>query len=196
MNTTMIRRPLAVGVAILALGLGVSLGDAHSEHGHPTKIHQGSCDDLGPVAHALTGVGAEVDEAGNPVEAGEAVNADTSYQVLKGTTTLDMTFDALLAEPMAIMVYESDENLEGIACGNIGGLMITGEDGDELAVGLAEIMVPGHTGLALFETSVDAPDQVVVSVYIGHALSPISAGGGMEDGHSDDHMHAEGTPTT
>lgn len=182
--------------ALLLCSAAVSTGVAHSEHGHPVKIHQGSCDELGAVAYTLTGVGAEVDQDGKAVDPGSAVNEDTSYQVLKSTTTLSTSIDQLLAEPLSIMVYESDENLEGIACGNLGGLRLSSDQGEELAVGLAEVNVPGHTGLAVFEATPENPGLVEVGIYIGHAMSPVSAGGSGESSHSGDHHHAEGTPTT
>ena len=49
------------------------------------------------------------------------------------------------------MIYETDEDLQAIACGNIGGALM----GDTLVVGLAEMGVPGHTGFALFRPDGD-----------------------------------------
>ena len=50
--------------------------------------------------------------------------------------------ETLLSGAHAVMVYDSDEDLQAVACGNIGGAMM----GDTLVVGLAEMGVPGHTG--------------------------------------------------
>jgi len=186
---------LVGALAVLAAGTAL----AHTEHGHPAKIHAGSCEDLGAVAFALNGVGGTVDVDGKPVEQAEAVNPDTAYQVLRSETELDATIDDVLAAPHALMVYASDEDMSAISCGNLGGARI----GDELAVGLAAVGAGGHSGIALFEDSADAPGTVTVTVYIGHALEPAGGHSGMDDGHDDGHDdgghdhgdgHAEATP--
>ncbi|MFM9107065.1 MAG: hypothetical protein ACKOWF_10255 [Chloroflexota bacterium] len=183
---TGLRRGAAAAAIILVLAPAAAplpRAAAHAAHGHPARIHNGSCEDLKGVAFELNGVGGEVDVAGNPAPASEAVNPDTAYQVMMSRTAIDASIDDLLTEPRALMVYQSDEDLTAIACGNLGGLRMEGE----LAVGLAEINVPGHTGLAVFEEDAPAPGKTTVTVYVGHALSPVSMGGSMKDG--DGHGH-------
>jgi hypothetical protein len=196
----MTARRLALGLAGMAVAGSLALGaipaQGHAEHGHPAKIHNGTCEELRGVAIELTGVGGTVSVDGTPVPETSAVNEKSAYQVLRGSTEIEATIDQLLAEPRAIMVYESDENMSAILCGNLGGLRVE----DELAVGLAEINVPGHTGIAIIDEDEDAPGLVTVSVYVGHALSPVSAGGGTHDddkaGDDDEgHDDAETTPS-
>jgi hypothetical protein len=178
-------RGLAAAVVVGALALGVtpvSIAYGHAAHGHPAKIHNGSCKDLKGVAFDLNGIGAEVDVDGNPVPAQTAVNEDAAYQVLLSRTPLQATLDDLLAEPRAIMVYQSDEEMTAISCGNLGGARF----GDELAVGLGEAGVPGHTGIAVLEEDPEKAGETMVTVYIGHAMSPVSMGGGADDGHGHD----------
>jgi hypothetical protein len=93
--------------------------------------------------------------------------------------------DTLLAGEHAVMVYDSDETLQAVACGNVGGALMD----DTLVVGLAEMGVPGHTGFALFRPD---GDQTVVTILFGHGLSPVSASGGMDDMPG---MANMGTPT-
>jgi hypothetical protein len=180
------RRPgwlAAAGTCLLTasmLHLAAGTAGAHAEHGHPARIHNGTCESLQGVAFRLNGVGGSVDSNGAPVATPASVNPDTAYQVMTSETVIDVPIQDLLAGEHAIMIYESDEAMEGISCGNIGGAMM----GDELITGLAEMRIPGHLGFAIF-----APDgdQTDVTVIIGHAMAPISAGGA-----ADDHEHVEG----
>jgi hypothetical protein len=144
---------------------------AHAADGHPAKIHEGSCQVLGRVAFPLTGVGAAVGLDKKPIATPAPVNPQSSYQILTSETTIPAPMDTLLSGQHAVMVYNSDEDLQAVACGNIGGAMM----GDTLVVGLAEMGVPGHTGVALFRPD---GDQTIATVIIGHGLSPVSASGG------------------
>jgi hypothetical protein len=177
---------IAAGIAISATLLGGGASLAHEAHGHPARIHEGSCEDLGAVAYRLNGVGGSVDLDSAPVATPTAVNPDSAYQVLVSETTIDGTVDDLLASDHAVMVYESDEAMDAIACGNLGGAM----DGDSLITGLAEAGVPGHLGFAIFEPD---GERTVVTVIIGHAMAPVSAsgGGGYAEGEDADREHGD-----
>jgi hypothetical protein len=171
------------GVAVLAgtmfLG-GVGNAAAHAEHGHPARIHKGSCEDLQGVAYRLNGVGGSVDTEGAPVATPTTVNPATSYQVMMSETVIDGTLDDLLSGDHAVMIYESDEAMDVIACGNLGGALM----GDQLVVGLAEARIPGHLGFAIFTPDGEKTD---VTVIIGHAMAPMSASGAAGDhGHDDE----------
>jgi hypothetical protein len=172
---------VAFAVALSAVAAVAGPALAHEEHGHPTRIHEGSCEALGPVAFRLNGVGGSADLDNAPVATPRAVNPDASYQVMISETTIDGTIEDLLASEHAVMVYESDEAMDAIACGNVGGAL----NGDTLATGLAEAGVPGHIGFTLFRTE---GDQTIVMVVLGHGLAPISASGAAhvdtEDGHA------------
>lgn len=185
-------RPLRfVAIWLAAAAFSVCTGTtlAHEAHGHPARIHEGTCEELGAVAFRLNGVGGSVDLDNAPVATPTAVNPDTAYQVLISETPIDGTLDDVLGAAHALMVYESDEAMEAIACGNIGGIM----SGETLIAGLAESGVPGHVGFAMF-----APDgdQTLVSVIIGHALAPVSASTGVAEpsdtADEAEHEHAEG----
>src|SRR5687767_10602146 len=178
---------LAVALGVVALGAGPAL--AHEEHGHPTRIHEGSCETLGPVAFRLNGVGGSVDLDNAPIATPAAVNPDAAYQVLISETTIDGTIEDLLTGEHAVMIYESDEAMDAIACGNVGGAL----NGDTLVTGLAESGVPGHIGFALFRTE---GEKTVVLVALGHGLAPVSASGvGTDEDHIDEEDgHAAATP--
>lgn len=176
------------GVAALAGSMylgGIGNAAAHAEHGHPARIHNGTCESLQGVAYRLNGVGGSVDTEGAPVATPTTINPKTSYQVMMSETVIDGTIDDLLSGDHAVMIYESDEAMDAIACGNIGGVL----NGDQLVVGLAEARIPGHLGFALF-----TPDgeQTDVTVILGHAMAPMSASGASEDhGHDEDGDQAD-----
>jgi hypothetical protein len=185
---------LAVALGVIAPGAGPTL--AHVEHGHPTRIHEGTCEALGPVAFRLNGVGGSVDVDNAPIATPTAVNPNSAYQMLISETTIDGTIEDLLAGDHAVMIYESDEAMDAITCGNVGGAL----NGNTLVTGLAEAGVPGHSGFALFRSE---GDQTVVLVILGHGLAPVSASGGVvgddhadEDNaaHDEEDSHAAATP--
>jgi hypothetical protein len=174
---------LAVALGVVAAVAGPVL--AHEEHGHPTRIHEGSCEDLGPVAFGLNGVGGSVDQDNVPVVGTPtAVNPATAYQMLISETTIDGTIEDLLASEHAVMIYESDEAMDAIACGNIGGAL----SGNTLITGLAEAGVPGHVGFALFRSE---GDQTIVLVVLGHGLAPVSVSGAAGEDHAGEDDAAE-----
>ena len=179
--------PLAAAISIAATALTVVAGTAlaHEAHGHPTRIHEGSCEDIGAVGFRLNGVGGSVDLDNVAVATATPVNPDSAYQVLVSETTIDATIDEVLAAEHAVMIYESDEVMDAIACGNVGGAM----HGDTLVTALAEAGVPGHIGFALFRPE---GEQTIVTVILGHGLAPVSASGaseGHEEEEEDDAEH-------
>jgi hypothetical protein len=178
--------PLALALVATAMFAGLSSALAHEEHGHPARIHEGSCQELGPVAFRLNGVGGSVDVDNAPVATPVAVNTDSAYQVMVSETTIDGTIEDLLAGEHAVMIYESDEAMDAIACGTVGGAL----KGETLVSGLAEAGVPGHIGFALFRPEGDQTDVLVI---IGHGLAPVSASGAQEaaedHGAEDDMAH-------
>ena len=89
--------PLTFAFLVIAMLTGPGSALAHEEHGHPARIHEGSCQELGPVAFRLNGVGGSVDVDNAPVATPTAVNADSVYQVMVSETTIDGTIDDLLA---------------------------------------------------------------------------------------------------
>jgi hypothetical protein len=177
---------LAVALGVVAAVAAPAL--AHEEHGHPARIHEGSCEALGPVAFRLNGVGGSVDIDNAAIATPTAVNPDAAYQVLISETTIDGTIEDLLAGEHAVQIYESDEVMDAIACGTVGGAL----SGSSLVTGLAEAGVPGHIGFALFRSE---EDQTSVLVVLGHGLAPVSASGAAGENHADEdeatHDHAE-----
>jgi hypothetical protein len=159
---------ITFGLATYFVFAATLSSSAHAADGHPARIHEGTCDALGRAAYRLNGVGASVDLAGMPLATPTTVNPAKAYQIMVSDTVIDAPLQALLTGEHVLMIYASDEAMDAVACGNIGGAMI----GDTLITGLAETGVAGHTGFAIFRPEGDKTD---IEVIIGHGLSPVSA---------------------
>jgi hypothetical protein len=108
---------------------------------HPAHIHSGTCDQLGDVVAPLTDVAAP-DEA---TLAGPA----TAHAVKNSITVVEMPLQEIIDGGHAINVHQSAEEIDVyIACGDIGGAVVTDEDGRmHLFIGLGEMNDSGHTGV-------------------------------------------------
>lgn len=158
----------ALAVAGLLLSAVVPGGSAHEADGHPARIQKGSCDNLGGVAHQLTGVGASITAEGTPVPAPETVGSADAFPVQVGETTLDTTLSALTKQPHAIVVYESDEAMNRvIACGDVGGALTGKMPGDELAIWLAAVGDSGFVGVGLLEAK---GKQAILRLFLAEGL--------------------------
>src|SRR5829696_6979591 len=131
-----------LGAVVTLAGAGSAL--AHEAHGHPARIHEGTCEALGPAAFRLNGVGGSVDQEGAPIATPIAVNVPAAHEVMLSETLIDAPLADILATEHAVMVYESDEEMTAITCGNVCGAML----GETLVTALRESGVPGHVGLA------------------------------------------------
>ena len=97
---------------------------------------------------------------------------DLAYERWK--TVVDVNLPALMADPHALAVYESNEALDTVvACGDVGGRLEAqmagmAMDGDELVVGLGEADGSGHAGIALLRW--EAP-RTTVRIYLAKGLA-------------------------
>jgi len=176
-----------VAVVVTLTGAGSTL--AHEAHGHPARIHEGTCEALGPVAFRLNGVGGSVDQDGIPIATPTAVNIPAAHEVVLSETLIEAPISDILGAEHAVMVYESDEEMTAITCGNVGGAML----GDTLITALAESGAPGHSGFAIFRSEGEA---TVVSLYIAHGLAELSAAGTGADDHALDEESDHGAEAT
>jgi hypothetical protein len=155
----------------------VSIGDggagAHAADGHPARIQEGTCDNLGRAAFKLTGVGATVSLEETPIPEPEAVGSHQAVPMDVSDTTLDTTLSDLIAKDYAIVVYESDEAMDHIiACGALGGPLsrqMAGMvmPGDEVAIGLAAENDSGATGVALLRANGENATMRIVLMEAG-----------------------------
>ena len=162
-------RPFRFGavIALTALALlvpaslaqtPVSEADTAAE-AHPAHIHSGTCDQLGDVVIALEDVAVPADATHE--------GAETAHDVKISQTHVDMPLQDLLDGDYAINVHLSAEEIGTyIACGDIGGYVITDPTGQtELFVGLRELNDSGHTVVARLGIGEDA-NQTEVSILL------------------------------
>jgi len=178
---------------VVGVGLGLQGTTAQdAADSHPAHIHNGSCAQLGDVVYPLTNVSANGMMAGMIAMAATpssgmpaamatpggltmspATGATTAIPVETSQTLVDASLQDLLAKPYAINVHESQANIQNyIACGDIGGAMMTGSamnQGGVLAIGLHELNNSGESGIALLRATDN--NQTMVWIYLAKGLS-------------------------
>jgi len=131
----------------------------------PARIYAGRCGALGAdPAFQLIDVGAvEGNEAGEtPQGALTAIPAEFS------TTVVNAPLADLLGTEHAIDVRVDDADpATSIACGDIGGPVEPGPDGDELAVGLQERGQSAYSGIGWLQSQ---DERTVVRVFLARGL--------------------------
>ena len=158
---------LAIPVAVLTT-LGAPARGQEADAPHPAHIHAGTCGDLGDIVAPLGDV--------TELTAGERFGSAGAVLVKQSETEVALPLGDLLAAPHAINIHESADAIQNyIACGDIGGRVI---DGD-LVIGLLELNLSQHHGVAVLEGDDDATD---VTVY----LSEEGTGFGTEQDAADD----------
>jgi hypothetical protein len=138
---------IAVIAAVVGLALAAPVGFAQTPEAgmgdalHPAHIHVGTCADIGDVVAPLTDVAA--------IE-GEAMGPSDGLAVLGSHTVVPLPLEAIIEGGHAINVHLSAEEIGTyIACGDIGGVVATDDDGERgLVIGLGELNDSGYVGIA------------------------------------------------
>ena len=166
------RRSLSRGglIAAAALALLVPAGSAQeaatpaggtptTDGAHPAHIHTGTCAALGDIVAPLT-------ELADPTGTVERVGPATARTVKASETTVDLPLEEIIAGGHAINVHLSAGEMGTyIACGDVGGAVVTDEGGRrELVVGLGELNGSGHVGVAWLGADGERTEVVVVLV--------------------------------
>ena len=131
----------------------------------PARIYAGRCGGLGAEpAFQLIDVGAV-----EGIEAGEAPQgALTAIPAEFSTTVVNAPLADLLASEHSIDVRVDDADpATSIACGDIGGPIEAGADGNELAVGLQERGNSAYSGIGWLQ---DEAERTLVRVFLARGL--------------------------
>ena len=128
-------------IATTESAAGTPVSEAAGMAAHPAHIHTGTCAELGEVAYPLTDVAA--------VE-GEMMGPESAQLVESSISAVDAPLEDLIDGNHALNVHLSgDEIGTYIACGDIGGTLVTSDDGrTHLFIGLGELNGSGYTGVA------------------------------------------------
>ena len=148
--------------SVVALGafafLAPAMAAQDDDAPHPAHIHSGTCAELGDVVLPLTDVA--------PID-GESGGAASALPVKVSETTVDAALQDIIDGGHAINVHLSAEDIGTyIACGDIGGVVNTGENDSEqeLIIGLGELNDSGHTGVAWLGADGDQTHVAVMLV--------------------------------
>ena len=131
----------------------------------PARIYAGRCGGLGTEpAFQLIDVGAV-----EGIEAGEAPQgALTAIPAEFSTTVVNAPLADLLGTEHAIDIRVDDADpATSIACGDIGGPIESGAEGDELAVGLQERGQSAYSGIAWLQAE---EERTLVRVFLARGL--------------------------
>jgi hypothetical protein len=132
------------GFAQTPVGEATPVGDMMGmEAPHPAHIHTGTCDTLGDVLVPLTDVA-------DAASMGERSGPESAHHAKMSYTVVDLPLRDIIDGGHAINVHQSADAIDVyIACGDIGGVVTTDEDGaEELIVVLGELNDSGHVGVA------------------------------------------------
>lgn len=166
--TRLVAGTILVG-SIVGAGAGITLAqddDSASQPSHPAHIHAGSCAELDPNPVApLNNVTPRLndDEDDNAAQ-----GILTAPRVLYSESDdIELNFeDDVLASSHAIVVHESEENIQNyIACADIGGVVVD----DELVVSLQPVNDSGYTGIVKLDA--DDEGEVDVEIYLAEPAS-------------------------
>ena len=166
--TRLVAGTILIGSIVTAgAGIAVAQDDAAAdEPSHPAHIHAGSCADLDPNPVApLTNVTPRLNE---DEEDNAAQGILTAPRVLYSESDdIDLSFvDDVLASSHAIVVHESEENIQNyIACADIGGVVVD----DELLVSLLPLIDSGYSGIVKLDADDDG--QVDVEIFLAEPAS-------------------------
>ncbi len=154
---------IALAASIMLVPAGVAQTPVSEVQGeeapHPAHIHAGTCDQLGEVVLPVADVAVPADAMRE--------GAETAHSVKISQSHVDMPLQELIDGGYAVNVHQSAEEIDVyIACGDIGGYVITDPAGrTELFIGLRELNESGHTGVARFGVG-DDPNQTEVSIQL------------------------------
>ena len=188
-RTNRTHRTIGIGaVAMLSFGLLAGGASAVHEGDYPAHIHAGTCEELGDVVFPLNnarvgGMAMDMVAMGGEEMAatpagemamGEEMGAESRIPVATSANVVDAPLADILNGGHAINVHLSDEAIEEyIACGDIGGMVMTGpgmEGGGTVVIGLRSLNDSGISGVATLE-GMGAQTQVVL--YLGEDLTGV-----------------------
>ncbi len=157
---TLVLAMLLGGPGIGAQGTPATVDDEDVGPPRPAHIHAGTCEDLGDVVYPLNDL-APVTPFATPEAVLASPEAEVREAVPESETIVDASLEELLAEPHAINVHQSAENIGTyIACGNITG----SADEGQVVVQLEELNDSGYAGFASLIPNDDGTTTVRVEL--------------------------------
>lgn len=134
-------------------------GEMAMDGPHPAHIHTGTCDTLGDVVVPLTDVA-------DATTAGERSGPESAHHSKMSYTVVDLPLRDIIDGGHAINVHQSADAIDVyIACGDVGGVITTDEEGnEELIVALGELNDSGHVGVAWLGANGDQTEIALILI--------------------------------
>ena len=176
---------------LLSIAMTVPTASQPAAHARPAHIHNGTCERLGDVSHPLIDVapiammramGQMTPASGSPMmtpgagsmmggQPGTMMGNRGAIGVEISDTMVDAGLADLLQGDHAINIHESAADIgTSIACGDLGGEVLSGGDGNggTLVVGLREVNGSGHSGIAVL---LEQGNQTEVTIFLSEGLN-------------------------
>jgi plastocyanin len=150
------------GVSLFPQSAGRGLVDAQELDLHPAHTHTGSCVQPGPIVSTLSPVSNAYVVDGESMVVPEIVGSAAGIPVEYSSTTLPVPLSQILAGQFIVdvKVSESDQ-INSVACGEIGGLMLGATD---LPIGLVPVGDSGHYGTAWLHDNGDGTTNLSIAL--------------------------------
>lgn len=165
---------MAGGIALLPLVTPDHLTGAQDLDIHPAHTHTGSCVQPGEIISTLSPVSSAYVVDGEAMVVAEIVGSAAGVPVEYSSTTLPVTLSQLLAGQYIIDVKVSEEDqLNSVACGEIGGLMLGTTD---LPIGMLPIDDSRHYGTAWLHDNGDGTTSLSIALIDAGGGAPVATG--------------------
>jgi len=141
---------------------------------HPAHTHSGTCSQPGGIVSTLSPVSSAYVEDGESRVVPEIVGSDAGVPVEYSSTTLPVALSDILSGQFIVDVKLSQEDqLNSVACGAIGGLMLGAAD---LPIGLLPVNDSGHFGTAWLHDNGDGTTALSIALVAAGGTTAASSG--------------------
>jgi hypothetical protein len=183
---------LVAVTAMAAQGTAANAQGSDTDTRRPAAIQSGTCDSPGDVVFELNelvvlrsqgGDDDDDDDIGGDDDADDDGTGQTSQGQFVGSesasvversddTEIQTSLDELVGAPHVVTIFESEGSETIIACGEIGGFVLSEDDDDDedLVIGLREQADSGFAGVAAFDDE-DDDSELDVDLYLARDVT-------------------------
>ena len=162
------------GISVLLLSRSGYPAVAQNLDLHPAHTHAGTCLQPGEVVSTLSPVSSAYVVDGESKVVPEIVGSEGGVPVEYSSTTLPVALSDILSGQFIVDVKMSEEDqLNSVACGEIGGLMLGTSD---LPIGMLPINDSGHYGTAWLHDNGDGTTNLSIALIATGETKSVSSG--------------------
>ena len=165
---------LLAGISPLLLLRSGQLAVAQDLDLHPAHTHTGTCLQPGEIVSTLSPVSNAYVVDGESMVVPEIVGSEGGVPVEYSSTTLPVALSDILSGQFIVDVKVSEEDqLNSVACGEIGGLMLGTAD---LPIGMLPVNDSGHYGTAWLHDNGDGTTNLSIALIATGGTTAASSG--------------------